>query len=520
VIGFADERTVPGLLQRVSVEHPAREAMVQDATRLTFAELHERVRVAAESVIGLGLARGETAAIWAPNSIDWALAALAVLFCGGTVVPVNTRYTAHEARDIIGRSRARIVFAAEAFLGRAFAAEAAAMDLHGTVVPFVQGWCSIAGGRDARVELDRRLNAIRPGDISHIQFTSGTTGRPKGALLRHDPMVATTAAWARVVGLRPGDRYPVISPFSHIGGHKTGLLACISAASTSYPLAVLDVEQLTRLIDHEGVTILQGPPTLFHALVQEADTKRSRFSTLRVGVTGGAVVPPTLVRAMLDVLRLDAVHTSYGLSESTGVCTITRAGDPVDVVAFTSGRPIDGVEIRLADPADPSGEARDGRGEILVRGFNVMAGYLDDQDATGEAIVDGWLRTGDIGWVGEDGNLRIVDRLKDMVIVGGLNAYPAEIEHTLLEHPDIDQAAVVGLADDRLGETVAAFVVRRDSSLDEDAVISFCRERLANFKVPRHVWFVSVLPTNAAGKVEKPTLRAEADRRGTGVRRV
>jgi acyl-CoA synthetase (AMP-forming)/AMP-acid ligase II len=323
-------------------------------------------------------------------------------------------------------------------------------------------------------------------------------------------MVQTTADWVGFVALRAADRYPVIAPFSHIGGHKTGLLASVTVGCAARPIATLDLDRLVETIDGGAVTVLQGPPTLFHGLVARAREGQRRFSTLRVAVTGAAVIAPELIRDMIDLLGVENVFTSYGLSESTGVCTITRAGDPVEVIAETSGRPIPGIEVDIVDEQGrqlPSG----GQGEIVVRGFNVMAGYLDDPEATRAAIRTGWLHTGDIGWIGDDGALRIVDRLKDMIIVGGFNAYPAEIERALLEHPDVDQAAVVGLPDERLGEVPAAFVVRRNHcDLPVDALHAFCRERLANFKRPRVFCFVDALPVNAAGKVAKADLRARA----------
>jgi acyl-CoA synthetase (AMP-forming)/AMP-acid ligase II len=323
-------------------------------------------------------------------------------------------------------------------------------------------------------------------------------------------MVRTTADWAGVVSLSAADRYPVIAPFSHIGGHKTGLLASVTAGCAARPWATLDLDGLVETIDSGGVSILQGPPTMFHGLVARARLERRRFSTLRVAVTGAAIIAPALIRDMLDWLGVENVFTSYGLSESTGMCTITRPGDAAEIVAETSGRPVEGIEVEVVDEqGDPLPAGA--RGEIVVRGFNVMAGYLDDPAATAVAIRDGWLYTGDVGWIGDDGCLRIVDRLKDMIIVGGFNAYPAEIERALLEHPDVDQVAVVGVADPRLGEVPVAFVVpRHQSELSVDALQVFCRERLANFKLPRVFCFVDTLPLNAAGKVEKADLRARA----------
>jgi acyl-CoA synthetase (AMP-forming)/AMP-acid ligase II len=521
---IASEYTIPGTLERAAAEHAGDLVLREAGTEVSYRALLESVRDAGGAIIGAGVRPGQAVGLWAPNSIEWAVASLAALFAGAVVVPLNTRYTAVEADEIIGRSGCGLVFAEGAFLGRNLTAEAASFPgVHQVVslgaepadgAPSLAAFVAGAGGQSKSGELDRRLGELQPSDISHIAFTSGTTGRPKGAMLRHDAMVRTTLEWARVVGLRSGDRYPIVSPLSHIGGHKTGLLATITAGATAYPFPTLDISRLVETIEAQSITFLQGPPTMFHALLAAARSSGGdRFASLRVGVTGAATIPPALVRDLLEVLGFEAVFTAYGLSESTGVCTMTRSGDPVEIVAETSGRPIAGVEVRTVSP-DGRPLATGDQGEIAVRGLNVMAGYLDDPEATALAVRDGWLYTGDVGWIGDDGCLRIVDRLKDMVIVGGFNAYPAEIERVLLEHPDVDQAAVVGVADERLGEVTVAFIVAvkgHEPSVDD--VIAFCRGRLANFKVPRHVWLVDSLPVNAAGKVLKPELRVAASAR-------
>jgi acyl-CoA synthetase (AMP-forming)/AMP-acid ligase II len=310
--------------------------------------------------------------------------------------------------------------------------------------------------------------------------------------------------------LTVGDCYPVVSPFSHIGGHKAGLLACLLAGATTIPVVSFDPGSFERIVAEHHVTVVQGPPTLFHALIERAKEGSGAFETLRVGVTGAAVIPPALVRDMLDVLGLALVVTAYGLTETTGVCTMTRPGDPIDVVAETSGRPIEGVDVRIVDESGaplPPGS----RGEILVRGIGVMRGYLDDPEATRATMQGEWLASGDVGWIGEDGNLRIVDRLKDMVVVGGFNVYPAEVEQVLLEHAAVAQAAVIGLPDARMGEVPGAFVVPvPGAAIDVETLVAFLGERLAKFKVPRTVWVVDRLPLNAAGKVAKVELRSDA----------
>jgi HIP---CoA ligase len=511
--------TIPGMVERAALEYAGQPALIDDSATVTFDELHEQVRAAAGAMIEAGVEAGERVALWAPNSCQWAVASLAVLFAGGTVVPVNARYTAVEARDLVARADCRLVIAEGELQGRSLAQEATltgestVVSLGATVPSGLESWAEFVSVASSSAEIDRRLAALTPDDVSHVQYTSGTTGVPKGAMLRHGAMVETTMRWTEVVGLTVGDRYPVISPFSHISGHKTGLLACLVSGAAALPVSNFNPERVEALAADHGVTVIQGPPTLFHALIERARGGTPAFASLRVGVTGAAVIPPTLVREMFEVLGLSSVVTSYGLTETTGVCTMTRPGDSVDVVAETSGRPIAGVDVRIIDEAGAQVAAGE-RGQIVVQGIGLMRGYLDDPEATSATMRDGWLATGDVGSIGDDGNLRIVDRLKDMVVVGGFNVYPAEVERVLLESPTVWQAAVIGLPDERLGEVPGAFVVPAEGAqIDVGSLVAFLATRLANFKVPRTIWVVDHLPLNAAGKVVKGELRSAASSR-------
>ena len=313
----------------------------------------------------------------------------------------------------------------------------------------------------------------REDDASDIIFTSGTTGKPKGAVLGHGASVRTYLAWSELVGLRRGDRYLVVYPFFHTAGLKSGLLACVLRGATIVPHAVFDVVPVMERVASERITMLPGPPTVFQSILNHPDFASFDLSSLRLSVTGAAIVPVDVIRRMRDELRFETVVTGYGLTETTGTVSMCRHDDAPEVIATTVGRPLPGVSVRIVDDAGQS-VAPDDPGEILVRGFNVMKEYFEDPTATKEAIdEEGWLRTGDIGILGQDGNLRITDRKKDMYIVGGFNAYPAEIEGIMVGHPQVGQVAVVGVPDERLGEVGVAFVVPRPGqTVDPDELVA------------------------------------------------
>jgi HIP---CoA ligase len=347
---------------------------------------------------------------------------------------------------------------------------------------------------------DERADAVDPDQVSDILFTSGTTGRSKGAMSAHRQAMSVAAAWAEVSRLDTADRYLVINPFFHSFGFKAGILACLHTGATIVPQAVFDIERTLELIAGERITVLPGPPTIYQAMLDHPERTKWDTATLRLAVTGATTVPTALVERMLAELSFETVLTGYGLTEAV-VATMCRPGDDPATVAQTSGRAAAGFEVRIS-PA----------GEILLRGPNVMLGYLDDPAATAEAVdADGWLHTGDVGRLDDRGYLTITDRLKDMYICGGFNVYPAEVEQVLARLPGVAESVVVGVPDRRLGEVGKAFVVTRPGfQLSADDVLDFCRARLANFKVPRQVEFRAGLPRNASGKALKHILRAEA----------
>ncbi|KDF01359.1 fatty acid--CoA ligase [Mycolicibacterium aromaticivorans JS19b1 = JCM 16368] len=473
-------QTIPEMVLSAADRFGDSEAVVDGPLRLSFAEVAYRVRCAAGAFANLGVEKGDRVAIWAPNSAHWMIAAFGVLTAGGIVVPVSTRYKQAEAADIITRSGAKVVLVEKGFLGQDFIVPAGvpAIDLK-------------SGFLDDGQPTQREIGGT---DIADIIYTSGTTGRPKGVMMNHLQNLRMYAEWCDLADLRRGDRYLIVNPFFHTFGYKAGCIATFIRGATMLPVPVFDVERVVELIAAEKITMLPGPPTLYHSLLAVPD--KSKLATLRAGVTGAADIPVELVRRVHEELPFRTLATGYGLTEA-GTATLSRPGDSFEDVATTAGVPCDGVEVRIADD-----------GEVLVRGYSVMQGYFDDPAATAEAIdVDGWLHTGDLGSFTESGRLKIVGRKKDMFIVGGFNAYPAEIEGFLMEHPAVAQAAVIGVPDERLGQVGKAFVVLKgDPPLSADDLMAWSRDRMAGFKVPRSVVFVEGLPLNATGKVMKDQL--------------
>ncbi len=362
-----------------------------------------------------------------------------------------------------------------------------------------------------------REAAVRPDTLMDIMFTSGTTGRPKGVMTTHGQNLRAIHDWAQIATLRESDRYLIVNPFFHAFGYKAGWLAALASGATVLPHLVFNPERVLERIVRDRVSVLPGPPTLYHALLDMPDLATRDLSSLRVAVTGAAAIAPSLIERMRAQLGFETVLTGYGLTESCGFAALCRSGDDAETVAQTSGRAMPGVEIRIADSSgDPV--ALGETGEVLIRGYNVMQGYFGQQETTFETIDgEGWLHTGDLGTLDERGYLRITDRIKDMFIVGGFNCYPAEIERLFSAHPAVAQVALVGVPDERLGEVGHAYVVLRSGELaSAEDLTDWARKNMANYKVPRYLTLVDQLPVSAAGKVLKYRLREAVKSDGKG----
>lgn len=503
----------------------AAEAVVDGDRRVAYSTLASMVGDAARGLMASGIERGDRVAVWAPNSLEWLVAALGITTAGGVLVPVNTRFKGAEAGYVLARSGARALFTVRGFLDTDYPAllAEAGVDLpalaHTVLISGEPGGGAV-GWEELRArgesvperDLDARVASVGTDDPSDVVFTSGTTGNPKGVVMAHGQTLQAYLDWCDVVGLREGDRYAIANPFFHIFGYKAGCIASLMRGATIYPVPVFDVPTVLDLVQRERITVFPGAPTIYQSILDSPDRDRYDLSSLRLAVTGAADIPVELIRRMSEELPYEQIVTGYGLTEA-GTATCSQPGDDFEQIATTVGVPLPGFEVRTVDAEGhdtPPGEA----GEVIVRADTVMLGYLDDPEATAAAFdADGFLRTGDLGTLDADGHLRIVGRIKDMFIVGGFNAYPAEIENLLLRHPGVSQVAVIGVPDERLGEVGMAFVVPApgcDTAEAPAEIIEWARGEMANFKAPRYVELVESLPVNATGKVVKDDLRARA----------
>ncbi len=448
-----------------------RPAVRDGGTTLSYAELREAADRFAACLVASGVDPGDRVAIWAFNSAEWVIAVLGIFAAGGVLVPINTRFKGHEAADMLARSGVRALVTVTDFLDNDYVAmlqrsEVALPALEtivvasGDVTGGSVGWHDFLDRAtpESRAEAGRRSHAVGPDDPSDILFTSGTTGIPKGVVMTHSRTLTVATDWVDMTGLVVGDIYLMVNPYFHMFGLKSGILSSVASGATMLPEPVFNVDRVLSRVEAERVTVLPGAPTLYQSILDHPHRQGHDLSSLRVAVTGAADIPVELIRRIFDELPFSNVVTGYGLTEGGTACS-TREGDDAEAIATTVGRARPGFEVRVVGDGERD-TATGEPGEVLIRGGSVMKGYLDDPEETAKTLSpDGWLRTGDLGVLDAADRLRIVGRVKDMFIVGGFNAYPAEIENALLRHPAIRQAAVIGIPDHRLGEVGMAFVV-------------------------------------------------------------
>lgn len=527
----SDATTVPALLAEMTRlgDHSA---IIDGDVVIGYAELHDRVRATAGAYLAQGIRPGDRVGLWARNRHEFILAMLGAQYVGIAVVPLNTRFTGHEAAEILSRSRATGLVLDDGFLGKSYSdsLRTAAAERSGDGAPFpglphlhtvvtlsgasaddVLSWVDFltAGSATPAEQIEAAAGAVKAHDVMDVLFTSGTTGVPKGVMSAHRQTLAVARAWAIGAQLTPADRYAVVNPFFHGFGYKAGMITSLMAGTTIYPVAVFDADALLTLVQDARISVLPGVPTIFTSLLDHPRLREYDLSSLRFAIAGATAAPATLFHDMVNILGFESVAQAYGLTECV-VATMSRQGESLEHAAQTTGPAVEGVEIRVIDESGKTA-AVDSDGEILLRGDLVMLGYFEDQAAT-DAVLDsdGWFHTGDVGRLDEHGCLKITDRLKDMFIVGGFNVYPAEIENVLRKHPAVNESAVIGVDDSRLGTVGRAYVLLLHNAAarpDAAELEAFCRTHLANFKVPREFVFIEDFPRNATGKILKSALR-------------
>ncbi len=530
------DATLPEFLALAVRRHGPRTAAVFRAAgeRWTYEQLARRVDRFAAGLLSLGLYKGDRIGIWAPNRPEWLIAQFATARVGLILVNVNPAYRSAELEYALNRVGAKALITARQFKTSAYVemlrelapeldhcrpghlcsqrlpALRSVIQLGPDPAPGCFSFDEVMdrGGGGPRGRLDAVSGGLKPGDAINIQFTSGTTGAPKGATLTHRNIINNAIACAQAMRLEPGEALCIPVPLYHCFGMVLGNLAAVSqGVAMVFPGEGFDAYETLIALEAERCNGVHGVPTMFAAMLDHPEFPRFDVSAMRTGIMAGAPCPVSLMRRVVEDLHCREITIAYGMTETSPVSFQSDANDSIERRISTVGRIVPHVEVKVIDETGattPVGV----QGELLTRGYSVMQGYWGDDQATREAIVDGWMHTGDLATIDAQGYCRIVGRVKDMLIRGGENVYPAEIEDFLLTHPDVSAVQVFGVPDEKYGEEVCAFVIPRPGhSPSEEALREFCRGRIAHYKVPRHIRLVTEMPLTATGKAQKFKMR-------------
>ena len=514
------EETIGANLARTVEAHPDGDALVEVASgrRWTWSEFHADVRALARGLVAAGLEQGDRVGMWAPNCAEWTLTQYATAEIGVVLVNVNPSYRTHELAYAVNQSGMRLMIAATGFKTSDYRGmlEATAEEcptLERVVYLDTDDWAALVDGGSAVPEsvVAERAAALTPADPINIQYTSGTTGRPKGATLSHRNILNNGYFTTELIHLGPDDRLAIPVPFYHCFGMVMGNLGCTSHGTTMViPAPGFDPEVTLRTVEAERCTGLYGVPTMFIAMQAHPTFADHDLSSLRTGIMAGSICPVEVMKRCIDDMGMPEVSIAYGMTETSPVSCQTLSDDDLDRRTSTIGRVHPHLEVQVVDPATGETVPRGEPGELCTRGYSVMLGYWDDPERTAAALdADGWMHTGDLAVMREDGYCNIVGRIKDLVIRGGENVYPREVEDFLYTHPDIEDVQVIGVPDERYGEELCAWIRMRAGAtpLDADAVRAFCEGRLQRQKVPRYVKVVDDFPMTVTGKVRKVEMR-------------
>ena len=517
------EETIGANLERIVAQHGDREALVEVVTgrRWTYASLDADVNALARGLIAAGIAKGDRVGIWAPNCAEWTLVQYATAKIGAIVVNVNPAYRTHELAYALNQSGMRMLISAEAFKTsdyRAMVEEVRrdTLALERVVYIGTDDWTDlVAGGTDLPGDtVAQRMSTLEPGDPINIQYTSGTTGYPKGATLSHRNILNNGFFVTDTINFTHEDRLAIPVPFYHCFGMVMGNLGCTTHGATMViPGPGFDPGATLKAVQDERCTGVYGVPTMFIAMQNHPDFATYDLSSLRTGIMAGSICPVEVMKHCVNDMHMAEASIAYGMTETSPVSCQTASDDDLERRTETIGKVHPHVEIKIVDPATGKTVERGDTGEFCTRGYSVMIGYWNDQEKTDEAIdADGWMHTGDLAVMRDDGYCNIVGRIKDMVIRGGENIYPREIEEFLYTHPDVEDVQVIGVPDERYGEELCAWVKMRSGAtpLDADAVRGFANGKLSHYKIPRYVMVVDEFPMTVTGKIRKVQMREES----------
>ena len=507
--------TIGRNLERTAARAPDADALISchQKQRFTWSELNDAVDRLARGLLGLGLEKGDRLGVWAPNRYEWALVQYATAKAGVILVNVNPAYRTSELEYALRQSGCRVLVSAPDFKGADYAAMVGEIrdglpDLEHAIFFDSPEWDALAAGADA--DLDARIDELDFDDPINIQYTSGTTGAPKGATLTHHNILNNALLLSEILGYTEADRVCIPVPLYHCFGMVLGNLACsLSGAAIVYPAAAFHPGSTLRAVAEERCTSLYGVPTMFIAELDHPEFDRFDLGSLRTGIMAGSPCPVEVMRRVGSEMGIAELTIAFGMTETSPVSTMVRRDDTLEHRCGTVGQAMPHTEIKIVDPQTERTLARGKPGEFRTRGYLVMSGYWDDPERTAEAIDPaGWMRTGDLATIDADGYVRIVGRIKDMIIRGGENLYPREIEEFLHGHPDVADVQVIGVPDQRYGEELMARIVPREGSEPtEGSIRDFCRGRIAHAKVPRYIRFVDEFPMTVTGKVQKFKMR-------------
>ncbi len=517
------EETIGQNFERTVASNPDVEALVDVAAdrRWTYSELNTEIDLIARGLMSLGIESGERVGIWAPNCAEWAIVQYATAKMGAILVNINPAYRTHELAYVLKQSGVRTLISATAFKSSDYVrmvdevrAEAPALE----EVLFIgtEDWTGLRDRADAVTvdQLRDRMAGLRNTDPINIQYTSGTTGFPKGATLSHRNILNNGFFVTELINLGPNDRLCIPVPLYHCFGMVLGNLGCTTHGATMVlPAPGFDPGLTLAAIESERCTGVYGVPTMFIAMFGDPDFAGRDLSSLRTGIMAGSVCPVEVMKRCINEMNMTEVAIAYGMTETSPASCQTRIDDDLERRTATVGRAQPHVEIKVVDPDTGDTVERGQPGEFCTRGYVLMLGYWNDEEKTREAIdADGWMHTGDLAVMREDGYCTIVGRIKDMVIRGGENIYPSEIEAFLYTHPDIDDAQVIGVPDDKYGEEICAWIRMRPGSpaLDAAALRTFAEDKLAHYKIPRYVHIVDEFPMTVTGKIRKVAMREES----------